>query len=311
MDNFVDITREKVPCWYELSFDKGKPAIFGGGRPSIIVRVHRNIIDSAKGLPTERCLLLFKDFGFEEFNGSIKDNNFGFDNALQRRDEGREFVEFIATIYSLRQEETEECSYCNGTGKLSFSFEHEGVCHNCNGSGRVKKISWKQLQAISASLCMLFSRPLFYPEIKTSSSCCQLMTVETTCQQGQSGSSIGGNYSIALCEWLRSLYQTGQRIIPEIIEAMKIVYDHAMIGFPISSVDAHRFGARIDSVSGRLLISYPGDACSIAPVRYMNDDNGYEFGSHNVDSPAQQLGLLAGLAAMHDRARREIPEGTP
>ena len=52
----------------------------------------------------------------------------------------------------------------------------------------------------------------------------------------------------------------------------------------------------------------PGNACGIHPtevdLRY--DLGGYEFSCHNVDSPAQQMALIVGLAALHDMARKEM-----
>ena len=68
-------------------------------------------------------------------------------------------------------------------------------------------------------------------------------------------------------------------------------------------VDESSFWVRLKN--GRLIMNCPGDACGIHPENwYEENDKGYEFNCHNVDSPMQQITLLAGLAALHDEARR-------
>jgi hypothetical protein len=62
--------------------------------------------------------------------------------------------------------------------------------------------------------------------------------------------------------------------------------------------------------SGGLCIDCPGDACGIHPDTYAEYDikegRGYKFTCHNVDTPMQQITLIAGLAALHDCTRKEI-----
>ena len=50
-------------------------------------------------------------------------------------------------------------------------------------------------------------------------------------------------------------------------------------------------------------LTCPGDRCGLDPNGYYNTDQGYEIYSHNVDSVAQQLTLLMGIAAIHQEAR--------
>lgn len=55
------------------------------------------------------------------------------------------------------------------------------------------------------------------------------------------------------------------------------------------------------------MLNCPGNACGIHPVIHWEEgENGYKFSCHNVDTPMQQLTLLAGLATLHDKARQEM-----
>lgn len=108
-------------------------------------------------------------------------------------------------------------------------------------------------------------------------------------------------FSVALCDWFRKL---GTGPIPEMVEAMKIAYNHTQRIRGSSSV--FYFRASIDYSNGWLNISCPGNACGLNPWHNaVHNTGGYEFADHNVDTPFQQLTLLAGLAALHDRARKE------
>ena len=119
------------------------------------------------------------------------------------------------------------------------------------------------------------------------------------------GGSLGGEYSIPFVKWLATLFGTNS--IPEMVKAMKIAYNR-MLG--LHKFDQFHFLASVDYESGWLNVSCPGNACGLNPIHGAGYDMkrglGYEFDCHNVDTPMQQITLLAGLAALHDRARKEI-----
>ena len=143
----------------------------------------------------------------------------------------------------------------------------------------------------------------FAPQKETSSSLIQLMTFGTCTIKGQNGSYIGGEFSFPLCRWLGSLGQ--HEIIPEMIQAMKGAYGRMHGG--LRDFDNFYFRAFVNDENGWLNVSCPGDACGIQPAHSGTHRGlGYEFSCHNVDTPVQQITLLAGLAALHDRARKEI-----
>jgi hypothetical protein len=62
------------------------------------------------------------------------------------------------------------------------------------------------------------------------------------------------------------------------------------------------------SEKGGLIIDCPGDACGINPSGWsqISPDRGYKFGCHNVDTPAQQLILLIGLAVLHQEVDKTL-----
>jgi len=59
---------------------------------------------------------------------------------------------------------------------------------------------------------------------------------------------------------------------------------------------------------GWLGIGCSGDRTGLHPssISSMGAGEGYRFSCHNVDTPMQQIALLAGLAALCDKARKEI-----
>ncbi len=89
---------------------------------------------------------------------------------------------------------------------------------------------------------------------------------------------------------------------------MKIAYGW-MFGERYLRIQETSFRAQVDGEKGWLNVQCPGSGCGLCPSHHgIERGRGYEFDSHNVDSPIQQLTLLAGLAALHDRARREIKD---
>lgn len=54
-----------------------------------------------------------------------------------------------------------------------------------------------------------------------------------------------------------------------------------------------------------LNLSCPGNGCGLDPEYYRTDGRGYTLLPHNVDTPYQQLSLLAGLAFIHREARQK------
>lgn len=293
MSDIKFLTRENIPCWYELSWRKTKPAI--------ILRVHKDFIKNTDSIRDEVPIVvsLKEEFKFASFVGNF-DGNFGFDNAFIRRGEKEEFVEFVVEIPRIK-DYTGKCKRCNGTGEDKELSMH---CIHCGGEGKEYEFNWKLAYTISANFTV-FSTFLRFPEKETSSSLIQLMTVQTITQQSSHGGSLGGDFSVPLCSWMDSLREKEESDIVEMVEAMQTVY-RVMFG-RLKPYRKWDFRAWVAYEGGWLNTSCPGDACGLHP-QHMGPEKGqgYQFECHNVDNPMQQLTLIASLAALHDKARKEM-----
>ncbi|MEK7501565.1 MAG: hypothetical protein AAB629_01425 [Patescibacteria group bacterium] len=289
------LTHEQIPCWYELSW-RDKPQ-------TLIIRIHKVFLETLKTVPTDAPTVasLRKEFQFESFSGGFE-KDFGFEGMIERHrnnSEG-EFADFHIMIPRVRIATGKRCGDCNGTGEDKHITGSQ--CLYCDGTGKEHDYKWHEVYAISASLTVLFMI-LDYPEIETPSLLPQLLTVHTITANGQHGGELGGMYGIELCDWLGRFKPNTE--MDEMTKAMKLAYGRMLSRRHFL---ADRFEATIASENGWLNVSCPGDACGLHPAdQHWRAGSGYEFSSHNVDSPAQQLTLLCGLAALHDKARGEIP----
>jgi hypothetical protein len=95
--------------------------------------------------------------------------------------------------------------------------------------------------------------------------------------------------------------------LPEVKAAIKSVYLHM---FPrYRRFDDFHFRAYVHQ-HGQLIIDVPGEACGLyvdGMSRSLKEASGpIELDCHNVDSPAQQLTLLSGLAALAGMTRGNL-----
>jgi len=294
--SYKTITLDYIPCWYELSWQEKEPAI--------ILRIHKEFIIEAEKLikpnsPIPIAIDFKNEFGFKEFCHDLR-GNFGFDNSFEPNGEKGDFVELLAKIPKIEKESGKKCQMCKGTKKDPNLGDE---CLYCKGSGKDFIRDWQPAFALSASFT-IFSVLAMYPETETSSKIPQLLTVETMTREGMHGGSLHGEYGIHLVQWLSSFKQ--YTAIPEMVKAMQDAYFQM---FKYSEFLSRDFRASIDNENGWLNVDCPGNACGLHPSDSsygMRKNSGYKFSCHNTDTPAQQITLLAGLAALHDRARKEI-----
>lgn len=286
------MSRESIPCWYELSWDKENVAI--------ILCIHKDFIKHFPEISTDSPMVkgLLKEFKLDAFSGYFK-GNLGFGGVLKRRGDNGEFVEFFVPLPVLKKE-SGKCSICDGS--VNNQFSNGEKCRFCNGGGKEYSIDWQIGHTISATFTVVFLfLSLFYDkETKCLSS--QLMTVETRTAVGLHGGSLGGIFSIDLVNWMSSF--APNFTIVEMVDAMMTAYGHM---FAEKLDQFERFRASIDYENGWLNVDCPGNACGLNPSHSsVGKGHGYEFTPHNVDTCMQQLTLLAGLAALHDKARKEM-----
>lgn len=285
------LIRNRLPRWYGLSWRETDP--------SILLSIHRDFLADFPEIRSDAPELLatMQEFGFSSFDGSFK-RGFGFDQCLVLQKSSDESLEFITQLPIIRKETDRQCKDCGGSGRDEL---RDDGCLHCEGRGTEREYVWRDAFAISASL-NLFCRLACFPTKRTSAAAPQLLTVRLHTAQGMHGGDLNGMYSIPVAEWLRS--QPPHTGIPEMVNAMKIAYGHMLGASRVSEYS--RFRASIDHQNGWLNVDCPGDGCGLNPTHSPEPGWGYEFSSHNVDSPAQQLTLLAGLAALCDRVRKDL-----
>ena len=293
----------KVPRWYELGWDQKKKAI--------ILRVHKEYIDSllsgikANTFAWEKfwpIKTLSTTFCLKEFSDDL-DKNFGFYSMFKNKGEQGEYVVQEVAIPVIVTLGKKKCNSCGGTGK-DEAFEAD-KCKWCNGTGREEIWDRKMARAISANFTMMFLL-LDFLEIKTSSNKFQLMTLTTnTIKDDCYGSPIGGAISSQLKEWLAKSYKEE---FPEVIKAAMTV-EQKMLGKRHTSKDYY-YNFRVIE-NGKIDLVVPGDACDLYVDGFVRTEPGlgYELSCHNTDTPYQQMSLLAGMAALHQKAQKEIDKG--
>lgn len=130
----------------------------------------------------------------------------------------------------------------------------------------------------------------------------QLMEVNT-CVENKTlnARAMSGSFSPVFVRWLET-FEVGHNF-PKVIEAMISVYD---LFYKTEKYERHEFKARIGELKkGYLILGCPGtNCCQINPCGSWSDDEGYDFGYHNIDYSRQQLTLLFGLAFLHYMARK-------
>lgn len=245
---------------------------------------------------TNLVRLLSRELGLKNFSGDFQ-KDIGFEGILKNQGEKDGFSEFSIPIPKIKKESERKCTWCGGSGNDNYD---DRECFMCSGSGKDFEMDWQEAFEVSASLTA-FTRLLECCDEDTSASLPQLLTLETFTSKDMHGGSLGASISRPLRKWL-SVY-SGHNTIPEATKAMMTAHDKM---FGLKRFDIHSFKIMVWE-DGGLLIDCPGDACGVHPNSHeRRAGRGYELTCHNVDSPAQQLTLITGLAAIHDRARKEI-----
>ncbi len=275
---FKRITRDSIPCWYELSWQEKEPAI--------ILRVHQDFVESVASIKQDAPIVvgLKEGFKFKKFISAINEN-FGFDDALEIQAPRDKFTEFLIRIPEIKKVAQKKCSSCRGTGKDEFRAGEK--CFRCDGKGKEIYYDFEKAEAISASLTVFFILAMLtHSEKETSSPVPQLLTVQTTINRDIGGASLWGEYSWHIRGWLASLWRGERALISEMCLAMQVAYTK-MFG-PSDYIKDYAFRASVDYEWGCLNVDCPGDACGLHPehnAEYdMKHGGGYKFSCHNVDN---------------------------
>ena len=289
MDHIKTVIMDRIPCWYELSW---RPEV------GVILRIHQEFATGIEPIQQDAPILeSFKsDFGFNEFGGEFG-KDLGYENSLKFLGQVGQFLEYHVPACLCRKISDQDCIFCDGTGKNEGC---EDQCLSCDGEGKNVVYDYKEAYAVSASLSTLFEYMRF-PEIETSATNSQLMTIHTVTIQNPHGGSIGGEYSEDVVNFLR---ERPVGLIPEMVKAMRDIW--LKMEGKIPSFYDYDFRACTQGSDGWLNTSCPGDACGLHPSHgSIGRHGGYEFSCHNADNMIQQMAMLASLAALQDLVRNQ------
>ncbi len=293
---FDAIHERFVPAWYELSFRKKlTEGDIRCDAPVFVLRIYRKIIDTLFKKTAELARL--------DVWMPLR-STFLFERVPRRKDEGM-FHEIVIPLPQVVFETNNSCLTCGGGGK---DTDIGAMCRMCDGTGHVLEYRWDDARILCHRLEILLSA-LRHIDCCVSGTAPQLFTVKIFFGQGRPLGSwmLGGDVTPAFAGWLSSL--PVRENIKEATTAMIVAYNY-IVGAHMKEDDS---GFRTwAEKNGGFYIQCPGNACNIYPSRVRADFQslaagnyeGYEWECHNVDSPLQQLTLLAGLAALHDLARK-------
>lgn len=278
------IMKRDVPCWYEISW-KGKIK-------SLELKIHPDFIQNSPPITDNNPMLtLIKHkFKLPDFYSDFSDN-IGFGKIFKNAGvDQRGMLVFQTEIPKLAKPIDEKCRACKGDKHFS--------CTVCFGVGKEISIDWKTAFNLSASLNVL-TRYLSSPSKETSANFPQLITLRTKTDNDQHGGSLWGKISQNLHNHIKSLNEHSLNKI--ITPAMVVSYQRMFF----SASFLKSFFVTERQSNGGLSLNCFGDRSGIFPDEgWSNTNEGYEFTCHNVDSPMQQIALIAGLAALHDSARK-------
>lgn len=278
---FMSLLQDEPQCWYELAWDEASA--------SIALRVHQDVFKDHAFRESPIVRSLREEFKLGEFECDGGSSRFGFNAVCSRAEDGNEFVKIGIDLPYIKEDE--KCDTCNGTGRDEF---YNDECRFCGGTGKTYRIDYKRIFPLSATVRVL--TVLVFSPVKTSCLKKQLMTVETGMSIGLHGGSLGAGISPALARWIAS---NPNDVANLAVRTMQTAWRKMM------GKERDEFASYVGE-GGRIHISCPGNACGLDPEfgSLYKDEWGYELAPHNVDTPQQQLVLLAALAAIYSEARR-------
>jgi len=206
-----------------------------------------------------------------------------------------------------------------------FGFQHIAQVAGVEDGYLITEIALKRknLEAISVSCGVLFGMLMFFPgrcerllkqEPPTDIRHLQFMCIQNFLRaEGDfHAAPLGGTVSPILTHWVENI-----KTFPRhgIAEAMRCTWN-AVGPFPIHKqrreTESIHFRARRGE-NGSFFLSCPGNACDISTVDWWHrkSGEGHDLDCHNLDTPAQQITLLSGLAVMHEMADKDIHPRPP
>jgi len=129
---------------------------------------------------------------------------------------------------------------------------------------------------------------------------------------------LGGAALPIFVDWVQKKIQEQHTHLPEVEEAMWLAWN-AMSAkeFKVEKGKGphphFHFRARLGEENGAFFLETLGNACDVSTTDWWHrrEGEGHDLDCHNLDSPIQQMSLLAGLAKMHDLASADLDPRPP
>lgn len=279
-----------VPRYFTLTINKAN------GFPCVVI--DNNIMTNTNKLNANYIEALRKIVGLNEDICPFHDNlplSYGFGDSLEVIETRPEETVWQINLPQILVRTDRRCPRCRGKKK-----ENGHSCFSCHGTGKELEHHFERGYMVTATLSALFLfLNVFGEETKCSNSGKkQFLTINTVCDRGQQGSSLGGMFSP---DFIRRLKTFGaDHHFKEVDLAMCKVHNHMwQSNSKLYEPRCYTF----QNLIGNLIVQVPGDACEIHPsphVEEIEDGMGADWTCHNVDTPLQQLTLITGLASIFD-----------
>jgi hypothetical protein len=282
-----EITERDIPRLYQLCY----------ANKQLEVEVHKDVFIWLNKIDERILKAMCNEFGFKTFHCTPQESVYGFDGCIKKRiSEKDEFIIFSAQIPFVQTFTEEECFSCDGTKIFCGS-----PCQFCDGTGKESRTDTLSAYRISASLKFLLMASSELVPLLSNQRELQLVHLELTTIIGTYGGDIHGFLSKTLVLWLKGYDREKfyEQVASKILQNMQETYKTLFPVYRSMEVFEHRVLLNEEGNSALIHIDCPGNACGLDPNQSIYKENeGYQIGGHNVDSPVQQLQLLVGLATL-------------
>lgn len=260
---------------YALSFE-------GGKEPALKIKIHGSCIAAATALFSRHRSIpnYLKSWKFHSFEPDVQ-KGFGFDGAF-RAGRSKEYV-------ILR-------------GALTKNYQAVAI----------------SLELLLGNLTFLedMARDVLGMEAPGDPVLNQFMHLNSAValEGGLHAAPLGGTVAPVFVDWLDTLRKSRRRLYD--VEEVMCTAWNAISTYKIKTEDGPNpfmgFRATLGK-NGSLILSVPGNACDVATEDWWNrrDGAGHDLSCHNLDSPLQQLSLIAGLCCLHDLASKDLDSQPP
>jgi len=265
------VNREDVPRWYGLSYrppSKTTP-------PAVIFLLRRGIREIvADGM--QKVLLSepsAQEYGTLFFERDIT-KGFGFDCTMRCEDEEGGYLKLVMPLEQRRGLSL----YAESYSLLFRALNYAPAARHDSDTARVQLL--------------------------------QLESSYSKESHGFHGAPMGGKSAPALRHWMERRHPKRPRL-RKVEEAMRDVYAHLSDFLQEEGISKRSlegmFTASIGEKGGFGLNTL-GNACDVSTMDWWNTEDGcgHRLGCHNLDTPIQQISLLAGFAALHDMAAKAL-----